>query len=158
MLPWQHVLQLLTFPHTERVFKHFYIFIVITVLVSEAGIFWKLVIGRASGSQLGELTNLLGEVYLGFSLLTEIQFIFWVQKLKDQICSTMHYLDNGYFKHKYFYLCVRYTFLWVKHFYMDICCVFVWMCAHTCIVYDCLCVHRRQLFFSSSFKYALLFL
>lgn len=57
-------------------FKHFYIFIVITVLISEAGIFWNLVIGRASGPRLGELTNLLGEVDSGFSLLTKIQFFF----------------------------------------------------------------------------------
>lgn len=128
-------------------FKHFYIFIVITVLVSEAGIFWELVIGRASGPQLGELTNVLREVYSGFSLLTKIQFIFWVQKLKDKMCSTMRYLDNGYFKHKYFYLSVRYTFLWVKHFYIVIC-----LCAHPCVVYYFLCVCVRQLSFTSSFK------
>lgn len=28
LLPWQHVLQLLTFQHTERILKHLYIFIV----------------------------------------------------------------------------------------------------------------------------------
>ena len=131
LLPWQHILQLLTFHYTERILKHFYIFIVCNISTD----LWSWHFLEASNWQNLRLSTSwpiykerfphVSHYLQKFSSFSEL----WNLKTKSvQPCIIwiMHILTTNI-------VLYQIHFSLHHHFYMGKCCMFLWMCVHTCI-------------------------